>query len=282
MTMKDTVMLSRRLALAVPFLAPFSARLIRPAQAQDAGTAARPLRVGVTAGVHAQVLERVNSIVQPQGLALKITEFSDFIQPNAALAGGDIDANVYQHQPFLDQQVKERGYKLAPVGRTVMTAMAVFGSKAKTVADLPRGARVAIPNDPTNGGRALVLLANAGLITLRDGGDFKSSVVDILTNPRDLRIIELEAAQIARTLPDVDAGAITGNYAVAAGLDPLKNSLIVETAGPALIRQYCCLVVVRQGDEAKPWAAKLAGAYADPALKEWVLQTFKGAVIPEA
>ena len=271
-------MLSRRLLLAAPLATPF----IHAARAQDAGTTARPLRVGVTAGVHAQVLERVQGILAPQGLVMKVTEFSDFIQPNAALAGGDIDANTYQHQPFLDQQIRDRGYRLAPVGRTVMTAMAVFASKVKTAADLPRGARVAIPNDPTNGGRALVLLAQAGLITLRNGGDFKSSVADILTNPKDLRVMELDAAQIARSLPDVDAGAITGNYAVAAGLDPLHDSLIVEKPDPALIRQYCCLVVVRQGDEAKPWARQLAGAYAEPAVKDWVLATFKGAVIPGA
>ena len=269
---------TRRLLISASLALPF----IRAAQAQEAGTAARPLRVGVTAGVHAKVLERVDSIVRPQGLVLKVTEFSDFIQPNAALSGGDIDANTYQHQPFLDQQVKDRGYKLSAVGRTVMTAMAVFGSKVKQAKDLPRGARVAIPNDPTNGGRALVLLAKAGLITLRDGGDFRSSTLDILSNPKDLKILELEAAQIARSLPDVDAGAITGNYAVAAGMDPLNDSLIVETAGPALIRLYCCLVVVRQGDDTKPWARLLASGYADPTFKSWVESTFKGAVIPGA
>ena len=271
-------MSTRRLLLAASLALPF----IHTARAQDTGTSAKPLRVGVTAGVHAQVLERVDAIIRPQGLVMKVTEFSDFIQPNAALAGGDIDANTYQHQPFLDQQMKDRAYKLAPVGKTVMTAMAVFGAKVKRASDLPRGARVAIPNDPTNGGRALVLLAEAGLITLRNGGDFRSTTLDILTNPKDLKLLELDAAQIARSLPDVDAGAITGNYAIAAGLDPLHDSLIVEKAGPALIRQYCCLVVVRQGDEAKPWAKLLAASYADQALKSWVEATFKGAVIPGA
>lgn len=269
---------TRRLLLTASLAVPF----ISNARAQDAGTSSKPLRVGVTAGVHAQVLERVDAIVRPQGLVLKVTEFSDFIQPNAALSGGDIDANTYQHQPFLDQQIKDRSYKLVPVGRTVMTAMAVFGSKVKKATELPRGARVAIPNDPTNGGRALVLLAEAGLITLRNGGDFRSTTLDILTNPKDLKILELDAAQIARSLPDVDAGAITGNYAIAAGMDPLHDSLIVEKAGPALIRQYCCLVVVRQGDEAKPWAKLLASGYADTSLKSWVESTFKGAVIPGA
>ena len=270
-------MLSRRLLVSAAAAAPFAR-----AYAQDVGTAARPLRVGVTSGVHAQVLERVRDALAPQGLTMRITEFGDFIQPNAALAAGDIDANAYQHQPFLDQQVRDRAYKLTPVGRTVMTAMAVFSRKAKTGADLPAGARIAIPNDPTNGGRALVLLANAGLLKLRDGGDFRSTVVDITENPKRLRIVELEAAQIARALDDVDAGAVTGNYAVAAGMDPLRDSLVVEKAESGLIRLYCCLVVVRAGDEGKPWAKSLAGAYADPAIKEWVTAQFKGAVIPGA
>ncbi len=272
------MLISRRAALGATLALPF----IRPARAQDIGAAARPLRVGVTSGVHAQVLERVRDLVQPQGLMLRITEFSDFIQPNAALAGGDIDANTYQHQPFLDQQVRDRRYQLAPVGRTVMTAMAVFSRKAKAAADLPAGARIAIPNDPTNGGRALVLLANAGVLKLRDGGDFRSTVLDITDNPKRVRIVELDAAQIARALDDVDAGAITGNYAVAAGMDPLRESLAVEKADPALIQQYCCLVVVRQSDTDKPWARTLASGYADPGLKAWVMETFKGAVIVAA
>ncbi|MBC7801113.1 MAG: MetQ/NlpA family ABC transporter substrate-binding protein [Gemmatimonadaceae bacterium] len=269
-------MLTRRAALAAPLLIPFAAR------AQDAGTVAKPLRVGVTSGVHAQVLERVQAALAPTGLVMKVTEFGDFIQPNAALASGDLDANTYQHQPFLDQQNKDRGYKLVPVGRTVMTAMAVFSKKAKAPGDLAPGARVAIPNDPTNGGRALVLLANAGLIKLRDGGDFRSTVLDVTDNPKRLRFVELEAAQIARALDDVEAGAITGNYAVAAGMDPLRDSLVVEQAESGLIRQYCCLVVVRQGDEGRAWARTLAGAYADAGLKDWVTATFKGAVIPGA
>lgn len=276
-------MITRRAALlAAPLALPFVRRAAHAQGTDGVGTAARPVRVGVTSGVHAQVLERVRDLVQPQGLALRITEFGDFIQPNAALAGGDLDANTYQHQPFLTQQIKDRGYKLAPVGRTVMTAMAVFSRRVKTAAELPQGARVAIPNDPTNGGRALVLLAQAGLIKLRDGGDFRSTVVDITDNPKRIRVVELEAAQIARALDDVDAGAITGNYAVAAGMDPLHDSLVVEKADPSLVAQYCCLVVVRGGDEDKPWAKQLAAGYADPDVKQWVASTFKGAVIAGA
>ena len=269
------MILSRRTlvlsSLATPFLA-------RAAMAEDVGTAGRPVRVGVTSGVHAQVLERVADVVAKQGVVLKVIEFSDFIQPNAALAGGDIDVNVYQHRPFLEQQERDRGYKFAVAGRTVLTAMAVFSRKVKHLSDLPNGARVAIPNDPTNGGRALLLLQEAGLFKLTPGAGVSATVADIAENPKRIRIVELDAAQIARALDDVDAAAITGNYAVPAGLDPLHDSLAVEKPDSA----YCCLVVVRAGDEAKPWVKTLAAGYADPGVKQWVLDTFKGAVIPGA
>ena len=269
------MILSRRTlvlsSLATPLLA-------RAAMAQDAGTAGRPLRVGVTSGVHAQVLERVAAVLAPGGLILKPVEFSDFIQPNAALAGGDIDANVYQHLPFLEQQERDRGYKFTSVGRTVLTEMAVFSRKVKRLADLPSGAHVAIPNDPTNGGRALLLLQDGGLFKLTPGADTRATVADIADNPKKIRIVELDAAQIARSLDDVDAAAITGNYAVPAGLDPLHDSLAVEKPDSV----YCCLVVVRAADQGRAWAKTLASGYADPGVKQWVLDTFKGAVVPGA
>jgi D-methionine transport system substrate-binding protein len=266
--------ITRRHALGAALLLPWAAR----AEAADIGTAARPLRVGVTSGVHAQVLEQVRDVVAKQGLVLKITEFGDFIQPNAALAAGDIDTNVYQHKPFLDQQIHDRGYDFVAIGRTVLTAMAVFSRKAKTIAALPNGARIAIPNDPTNGGRALLLLAQAGLFTLTPGADFRATEADIVANPKRVKIVELDAAQIARALDDVDAAAITGNYAVPAGLDPLHDSLAVEKGDSA----YCCLVVVRKANATAPWAKTFAAGYADPGVKQWVTTTFKGAVIPGA
>jgi D-methionine transport system substrate-binding protein len=265
---------TRRAVLGAFLLLPVAAR----AAGAAIGTEARPLRVGVTSGVHAQVLERVRDVVAQRGVVLKIVEFGDFIQPNAALAAGDLDVNVYQHKPFLEAQMHDRGYRFAVVGRTVLTAMAVFSRKAKTIADLPQGARVAIPNDPTNGGRALLLLAQAGLFTLTPGVDFRATIADIADNPKRVRIVELEAAQIARALDDVDAAAVTGNYAVPAGLDPIHGSLVVEKADSI----YCCLVVVRAGDEGQSWAKTLAEGYADPGVKQWVLDTFKGAVVPGA
>jgi D-methionine transport system substrate-binding protein len=273
------MLITRRNALSGSLAGFAGASLAGTAHAQDViGTTARPLRVGVTSGVHAQVLERVAGVVAAKGLVLKITEFGDFIQPNAALAAGDIDVNVYQHKPFLDNQMRDRGYKFAIVGRTVLTAMAVFSTRFKTLADLPNGARIAIPNDPTNGGRALLLLAQNGVFKLAPGADFRATVADIVENPRHVRIVELEAASIARALGDVDAATVTGNYAVPAGLDPLHGSMAVEP-GDSI---YCCLLVVRAGDETAPWAKTLAEGYADPGVKAWVIDTFKGAVVPGA
>ncbi|MFC0409927.1 MetQ/NlpA family ABC transporter substrate-binding protein [Roseomonas elaeocarpi] len=260
------------LATAGGLLAP---TVLRAQNSAAIGTTARPCRVGVTSGVHAQVLEQVRDVLAKRDFAVRITEFGDFIQPNAALASGDLDANTYQHLPFLDAQKAQRGYDFAPVGKTVLTVMAVFSRKHKSLADLPSGARVAIPNDPTNGGRALLLLAQGGAFKLTPGVDFRATVADVTDNPKRLRFVELEAAQIARALDDVDAAAITGNYAVPAGLNPLKDGLVVETADSA----YTCLVVVQRRDAAADWAKTLAGGYAAPEIKAFVTEKFGGAVI---
>ena len=249
--------------------------ILRAQDAAGIGTAARPCRVGVTSGVHAQVLEQVRDVLARDNFVVRITEFGDFIQPNVALAGGDIDANTYQHQPFLDAQKAQRGYDFVPVGKTVLTVMAVFSRKLKSLADLPQGGRVAIPNDPTNGGRALLLLAQGGAIKLAPGVDFRATVADVVENPKRLRFVELEAAQIARSLDDVDAAAITGNYAVPAGLNPLKDGLVKEGAESV----YTCLVVVRRQDAGAAWAMKLASGYAAPEIKRFVEEKFGGAVI---
>jgi D-methionine transport system substrate-binding protein len=271
----------RRLILAATALAglPIAATRAQQGGGEAAfGTAQRPLRVGVTSGVHAEVLEKVRDILARDGFVLRITEFADFIQPNAALQAGELDVNTYQHLPFLEAQRQQRGYDFVPVGKTVLTLMAVFSRRHKNLADLPQGARVAIPNDPTNGGRALLLLSQAGVFKLRPGADYRATVADITENPKRIRIVELEAAQIARSLEDVDAAAITGNYAVPAGLNPLRDGLAAE--GPESV--YTVLVVVRRADAQQPWAQRLAQAYGHPEVKAFVEQKFGGAVIPGA
>nr|WP_314073774.1 MetQ/NlpA family ABC transporter substrate-binding protein [uncultured Roseococcus sp.] len=261
----------RRSLLALPTLLPGLA----VAQAGELGTQARPVRVGVTQGVHGQTFEKVRDLLAADGFFTRSIEFGDFIQPNAALAAGDLEANAYQHLPFLEAQRAQRGYDFVPVGKTVLTLMGVFSRKHRSLDALPNGARVAIPNDPTNGGRALLLLAQNGAFTLRPGADHRATIADIAANPKRIRIVELEAASIVRALDDVDAAAITGNFAVPAGLNPLRDALARETEQSV----YTCLVVVRRADAEQAWARRIAQAYARPEVKEFVERTFGGAVI---
>jgi D-methionine transport system substrate-binding protein len=266
--------MNRRALLGAALVLP----LALPALAQSAeiGTAARPLRIGATAGPHSQVLEKVQEIAARDGLVIRIVPFTDYITPNAALAAGDLDANSYQHQPFLDQAVKDRGLPLLMVGKTLVFPMGLYSRRHKAIADIPNGGRVAIPNDPTNGGRALVLLAANGAFKLREGADFRATVADVTDNPRRLRIVELEAAQIPRALEEVEAAAINTNFAIPAGLNPVRDALAIESADSP----YANLIAVKQGNENAPWVKKLLAAYQNEEIKTFVRDTFQGAVIP--
>lgn len=241
-----------------------------PALAQD-----KTYKIGVTAGPHAQIMEFVKGIAAKDGLKIEIIEFSDYVQPNAALAAGDLDANSYQHLPYLEAQIKDRGYKLANAGFTITFPMGIYSKKVKTLAELPNGARVGIPNDPTNGGRALLVLQSQGLLKLNSGAGLKATPLDIVENPKKLNIIELDAAQLPRSLSDLDAAAVNGNYAASAGLNPIKDAIAIENAkGP-----YANIIAVRAADKDQAWVAKLVKAYHSPETKEFVLTTFKDSVI---
>ncbi|MGG5820082.1 MetQ/NlpA family ABC transporter substrate-binding protein [Falsiroseomonas sp. HW251] len=263
-------MLVRRSLLLAPLALPLAA------QAQEIGSAQRPLRIGVTAGPHAQVIEKVRDIAARDGLVLRIIEFQDFIQPNAALAAGDLDANSYQHQPFLDQQVRDRRLPLVSVGKTLVFPMGVYSRRHRSLAEVPAGGRIAIPNDPTNGGRALVLLAQNGAFRLRDGADFRATVADIAENGRRIRVVELEAAQLPRALDEVEAAAINSNFALQAGLNPVRDSIAIESAGSP----YANLIAVREQDRDATWVRRLVAAYQTQEIKDFVQATFGGAVVP--
>jgi D-methionine transport system substrate-binding protein len=233
------------------------------------------IKVGVTGGPHEQVMEVVKRVAAKNGLTIKIIEFSDYVQPNAALAGGDLDANSYQHQPYLDAQVKDRGYKLIKIADTVTFPMGIYSKKVKSLAQLQPGAKIAVPNDPTNGGRALLLLQTQGLIKLRADAGLKATPLDIVENPRKLKIVELDAAQIPRSLDDVDAAAINTNFAMEAGLKPKQDAIAIEDPkGP-----YVNILAIRKADRNKPWVAKLVAAYHSPEVKQYIETKFGGAVI---
>jgi D-methionine transport system substrate-binding protein len=241
-----------------------------PALAQD-----KVIKIGATGGPHAEILEQVKKIAEKDGLKLQIIEFSDYIQPNAALAAGDLDANSYQHQPYLDAQIKDRGYKFVSVGTTITFPMGVYSKKIKSFKELKAGARVGIPNDPTNGGRALLLLEAQGVIKLKANAGLKATPLDIAENPHKIKIIEIDAAQLPRSLDDLDAAAINGNYAESAGLSPTKDAIAVETPkGP-----YVNVIAVRAEDKDKPWVAKLIKAYHSPEIKKFVTEKYKASVI---
>ena len=235
----------------------------------------KPLKVGVTAGPHAQIFEQVKKIAEKDGLKIQIVEFSDYIQPNAALASGDLDLNSYQHKPFLDQQVKDRGYKIVAVGNTVNFPIGIYSKKVKSLVDLKEGAKVGIPNDPTNGGRVLLVLQDKGLVKLKPEAGLKATPLDVVDNPRKIRFVELDAAQLPRSLDDLDAAAINTNFALQAGLNPAKDAIAQESAKSP----YVNLLAVREQDKDKPWVAKLVKAYHSEEIRQYVQTEFKGAVL---
>jgi D-methionine transport system substrate-binding protein len=238
------------------------------------GAQAETIKVGVTAGPFAEILDVAKGNAARDGLIIEPVEFSDFVGPNAALASGDLHANSYQHRPFLQAQIDARGYDLVPVGKTVLVPIAFYSKRFKSVDEIPAGATIAIPNDPSNEARTLLLLETTGLIKLRPNAGFKATPFDIVENPKNLKFIELEAAQLARSLDDVHAAAVNTNYALQAGLNPLE-SLVRE--GPQ--SRYICEVVVRRQDIDKPWVKQLVAAFQSPNIQEFIDTRFKGAVI---
>ncbi|MBQ8829136.1 MAG: MetQ/NlpA family ABC transporter substrate-binding protein [Burkholderiaceae bacterium] len=238
--------------------------------------AGQQLKIGVTAGLHAETLQQVIPFAKQRGLDIKIYEFQDYIRPNAALADGDLDANIFQTKPFLDAACRDRGYKLVPVGKTLTFPMAFYSKKISNLKDLKVGARVGIPNDPSQGGRALILLSNAGLIKLKNNKNLLSSVIDIIENKKNLKFIELEAAQLPHALSDLEVAAINGNYANSAGLNPSKDGLLIEDGRSP----YVNYIVVREEDRNKPWVKPLVEAYQQPQVSEFIKKKYEGAVIP--
>lgn len=237
--------------------------------------APQTVRIGVTPGPHAQILEFVKPIAAKQGLDLKIIEFSDYVVPNQALNAGELEANSFQNQPYLDNQNKDRGFKIVSAGLTVNFPLGIYSAKHKSWSEVPDGATIAIQNDPTNGGRSLLLLRDKGVIKLKDGVGYRPTVADIIENPKRLRIVEIDAAQTARSLPDVAAAAINTNYAVEAKIEPTSAILREDPKGP-----YVNLIAVREQDKDKPWVKTLADAYRSPEVKEFILTRFKGSVLP--
>jgi D-methionine transport system substrate-binding protein len=234
------------------------------------------IKVGTIAGPETQLMEVAKQVAaKDYNLDIEIVPFTDYNMPNEALSDGSIDANMFQHKPYLDAAIKAKGYKIVPVGKTFVYPMGVYSKKIHDISALPNGAVVAIPNDPSNEARSLLILQKAGLITLKDSNNPNAIIADIATNPKKLKFKEIDAAQLPRVLPDVDLAVINTNYAMIAGLLPSRDALVVE--GPD--SPYANLIVVRQGSENDPRVLHLVQALHSDPVKQEAKALFKDQVV---
>jgi D-methionine transport system substrate-binding protein len=235
------------------------------------------VKVGVSGGDGEVIWTKVKEVAKKQGLDVEVVVFNDYLLPNAALDAGDLDANAFQHKPFLDNQVKNRGYKIVAIGDTIVAPIGLYSNKVKTLAELPEGATVGIPNDPSNGGRGLLLLQQEKLIKLKDGVGILPSVRDVVENPKKLKFREIDAAQLPRSLPDLDAAVINTNYATQAKLRPGKDSIAIESTRN---NPYGNVIAVRVADKDKAVLKKLVAAFQTDEVRQFITQRFDGAILP--
>ncbi|MDO4776740.1 MAG: MetQ/NlpA family ABC transporter substrate-binding protein [Cardiobacteriaceae bacterium] len=240
-----------------------------------AATAA-PFKVGSMGGQEADLVKAAAKVAKEKhGLDVEVVEFDDYVMPNVALADGSIDANAFQHKPYLNVMVKERGLDLVPVGNTFVYPIGAYSKKIKSIDELKDGATIALPGDPSNGGRSLILLDKKGFIKLKDNTNLESGVIDIAENPRNFKFSEVDAAQVPNVLPDVDLAFINSNYAINADLLPKRDALIMEDVDSP----YVNIIAVRSADKDKEEVKKFVDAYHSKEVEEAAEKVFKGAAV---
>lgn len=245
-----------------------------------AGTADKPVtvKVGATPVPHVEILEFIKPELAKEGVNLEIVPFTHYALPNPAVDSGEIDANFFQHTPYLETFTVDRGLKLTTIGQVHIEPMGVYSKKITKLDELKSGDGIAIPNDPSNGGRALLLLEKAGLIKLKEGVGVKATALDIVENSKGLKITPIEAAQLPRVLEDpaVTAAVINTNYALEGGLDPINDPLFLEDKNSP----FANIVVVKESRKDDPNLQKLIKALNTPQVKKFLEDTYKGAVVP--
>ena len=262
--------MKRRALLQTSILLPLTLIASNPAFAS-----AKRLRIGVTSGPHADILRAALPVAKKNGLDIKIVEFQDYVSPNEALAAGDLDANIFQTESYLGLMNKQRRYGLVPVGRTITLPLAFYSNRYKSFNQVPQGARVGIPNDPSSEGRALYALQDAGIIKLRPSAGREGSPLDVISNPKKLKFVELDHAQTARSLPDLDVSAVNGNYAFLAGIMGSGKAILYEK--PASL--YINHIVVREKDRNAAWVKPLVKSYQDASVRDYIRKTYHGGVV---
>ncbi|GAA5009705.1 MetQ/NlpA family ABC transporter substrate-binding protein [Streptomyces siamensis] len=247
-------------------------------KADTKAKASDPLVVAATPVPHAEILEYVKDhLAKKAGLKLEVKEFTDYVTPNTATEDGSVDANYFQTQPYLEDFNKKNGTHLASVATVHLEPLGLYSEKVKKADDLKKGGTVALPNDADNEARALRFLAASGLITLKSGSEGTATPQDIAKNPKDLQFKEIEAAQTPRSLKDVDAAVINGNYAIGAGLSPAKDALALESTKN---NAYNNVLAVKQGNEKDPRVEKLAKLLTSPEVKKFIEDKYAGSVLP--
>lgn len=241
-------------------------------QTQETNT---EIKVGATPVPHAKILEIIREDLQKEGVRLSIVEFSDYVTPNLSLNDESLDANFFQHKPYLYEMNKERKLDLVAVADIHIEPMGFYSTKISDIAELAQGGSIAIPNDPTNGGRALILLHNKGLITLKDPSNLASTQADIIENPKDFKIVSVEAALLPRIVKEYDGAVINSNFAIPAGFTS-KDALIIEDRSSP----YVNVLVVKANNIDNPSVLKLKKALQSPKVKEFIEKTYNGELVP--
>ncbi|WP_116136512.1 MetQ/NlpA family lipoprotein [Trinickia diaoshuihuensis] len=259
-------------AIAALLLA--GAYLIKPI---DSLAAQQTVRVGIMSGEDEDVWRVVAENAAKHGLSVKVTTFNDYTQPNAALSQHDLDANSFQHKPYLDAQVASRGYDIVPVGFTYVQPIGLYSRKFKSVAALPDGAKIGVPNDPSNEGRSLLLLQSLGLIKLKADVGLLPTVADIQQNPKHVQVKELDAGIVGRAITDLDAAIVNTDWAIKAGIKIPQERIAQE---PLPGNPYRNFIAVNGRDRNAPWVKALVESYQEPNVAKAILQVYHGATLP--
>jgi len=239
-------------------------------------TESKVLKIGATPVPHAEILNLVKDDLEKEGITLEITEFTDYIQPNIAVDNGDLDANFFQHLPYLENFCEKQSTKLISLATIHVEPLGLYSTKYTDINDLPIGSKIALPNDPTNEGRALLLLQSNNLIELSKESGLSATIKDITNNPKNLVFSELEAAQLPRVLNEFDGAIINGNYALEADLSPAKDSLIVEGAESP----YANIIAIKDTDKDRDDLNVLVNALQSEKVKNYILENYNGGVLP--
>jgi len=234
------------------------------------------IKIGVTPEPHSKLVNLIVDDLEKQGITLEIIEFTDYVKPNLALADGEIDANFFQHQPYLDDFAAAEGLDLKTIGTIHVEPMALYLNESTSIEEISQESEIAIPNDTVNGGRALILLESHGLIKLKESAGLEATEKDIVDNPKNLKVTALEAAALPRVLDEIDGAVINGNFALQAGLNPTKDGVIIEGKDSP----YANIVVVRSGEENEEKFQKLIKALQSDEVKNFIEENYEGGVVP--